>query len=99
MVCKPFVWEEVKFIYIIAAIGVKVEFSQMSQWSIKGEVHFITLAEVSQISEFKLIFLGNIRLLITKCFVKAYKRMGKKIYINELRHITKLVACEYSVNT
>ena len=61
--------------------------------SSKGQGHNLTLAKGH--SDFKiktLFFSGTVGSVRTKFHLKAYGRIGMKIDINELGHVTKMTA-------
>ena len=61
------------------------------EWVSKVKVIFWPWSKVTQISKLKLVFLKN-RSFGTKIHMKAWGRIGMKIYTNELGHMTNMAA-------
>ena len=59
-------------------------------WASKGKVILWPWPKVTQISKLEHVFLRNSGALETKVHMKAYWRLGMKIYTNELGHMTKI---------
>ena len=60
--------------------------------SIKGQGHSLTLIKGHSDFEVKTCFLKTVESFGTKIHMKALGRIGMKIYINELGHMTKMAA-------
>ena len=60
--------------------------------STKGQCHNLTLAKGYSDFKSKTFFLTYFRLIWTTVNMKAYGRIGKKVYINEAGHMTKMAA-------
>ena len=69
------------------------------EWVSKVRVILWPWSKVTQISKLKLVFLKNSWVIGTKIHMKAWGRIGMKIYTNELGHMTNMVAMlEYGKN-
>ena len=91
--------EKVKIIYFletIAALGVKSCLMHSAKWVYevglvsKIKVILCPWSKVTQISKLKLVSSETILRFETKVHMKAWGKMGMKIYMNELCHMTKM---------
>ena len=62
------------------------------EWVSKVKVILWPWSKVTQISELKLVFSKTVRWFGTKVHMKAWGRIGMKININELGHMTNMAA-------